>query len=161
MRRPPQSTGVERRERNKSFKRELGEYLEERRPAAITEAVWRELLERLAGVSESYLRQLLWATGLVFEQPYAGIRQHTFEELEASLREMAQIYAEAMMAGDRERARYCRRQVIGARARARFAAGKRAEKVEMAAWMLVWLEDPAVFASWVEVRKRVMAGAGA
>jgi hypothetical protein len=31
----------------------------------------------------------------------------------------------------------------------------------MAEWMLVWLEDPSLFESWVEVRKRVMeAGAG-
>jgi hypothetical protein len=152
---------VEKGERNKSFKRQLGEYLEERRPAAITEAVWRELRERLAGVSEGYLRQLLWGTGLPFELPFAGIRQHTFEELEESLKGMARIYAEAMAAGDRERARYCRRQVIGARARARFGAAKRAEKTEMAGWMLVWLEDPSVFESWVEVRKRVLeAGAG-
>ena len=40
-------------------------------------------------------------TGLPFEQPYAGIRQHTFEELEQSLREMLQVYAEAMAAGNR------------------------------------------------------------
>ena len=51
-------------------------------PPAITEAVWHDLLARLAPVSESYLRDLLRATGLPFEQPYAGIRQHTFEELE-------------------------------------------------------------------------------
>ena len=51
-------------------------------PPAITEAVWQELLKRLAPVSESYLRDLLRATGLPFDQPYAGIRQHTFEELE-------------------------------------------------------------------------------
>jgi hypothetical protein len=152
---------VERRERNKSFKRELGEYLETARPAAITEALWRELLERLTGISENYLRQLLWATGLPFERPFAGIRQHTLEELEESLKGMGRIYAEAMAAGERERARYCRRLVIGARARAKFAAGKKKEKAEMAEWMLVWLEDPSLFESWVEVRKRVMeAGAG-
>ena len=130
------------------------------RPTAITEAVWLELRARLEGISEGYLRQLLWGTGLPFEQPYAGIRQHAFGELEESLKGMARIYAEAMAAGDRERARYCRRVVIGARARAKFAAGKRPEKAEMAMWMLVWLEDPSVFESWVGVRKRVSAGAG-
>ncbi len=90
--------------------------------AAITEAVWHDLLRRLAPVSESYLRDLLRATGLPFEQPYAGIRQHTFEELEQSLGEMLAVYTEANAAGDRERARYCRRQVIGAKDRARFLA---------------------------------------
>ena len=100
----------------------MSEYLAAEQPPAITEAVWKDLLERFAPVSESYLRELLRATGLPFEQPYAGIRQHTFEELEQSLREMLRVYAEAMAAGNRQRARYCRRQVIGAKDRARFQA---------------------------------------
>ena len=142
-------------------KRRLREYLAEAQPSAITESVWKDLSARLAPVSESYLRELLRDTGLPFEQPYAGIRQHTFEELEQSLVEMLAVYVEAMAAGDRERARYCRRQVIGAKERARFAAShrrtapeKKAQKEEMAQWMLVWLENPEVFPVWVEARKR-------
>ena len=106
--------------RSKSVKRQLREYLAAQPPPAITEALWKDLLQRFEPVSESYLRELLRATGLPFEQPYDGIRQHTFEELEQSLREMLHVYAEAMAAGDRQRARYCRRQVIGAKDRARF-----------------------------------------
>jgi hypothetical protein len=143
------------------IKRELREYLESERPPAITEAVWRTLTERLAPVSESYLRDLLRETGLPFDQPYAGIRQHTFEELEQSLGEMLAVYRDANAAGDRERARYARRQVIAAKDRARFlannpktAAEKRAEKEEMAQWMLVWLENPEVFPAWAEARKK-------
>jgi len=146
-----------------SIKRRLGEYLAAEQPREITERVWRELLRRLAPVSESYLRQLIWATGLPFEMPYAGIRQHTFAELEESLARMGRAYAEAREAGDRERARYSRRLVIGAKDRAKFAAAsartkaeKKAEKREMAEWMLVWLGDPAVFPAWVEARKREM-----
>ena len=145
----------------KSVKRELREYLEAQRPAAITEAVWRDLTERLAPVSESYLRDLLRETGLTFEQPFAGIRQHTFEDLEQSLGEMLAVYREAMAAGNRERARYARRQVIAAKDRAKFLARnprtppeKAALKEEMAQWMLVWLENPEVFPAWVEARKR-------
>jgi hypothetical protein len=37
-------------------------------------------------------RELLRATGLPFEQPYAGIRQQSFEELDQSLGEMLQVY---------------------------------------------------------------------
>ena len=151
----------------KSVKQRLREYLAGAQPAAITEAVWRELLERLAPVSESYLRELLRETVLPFEQPYAGIRHHTFEELEQSLREMLPVYTDALAAGDRQRARYCRRQVIGAKDRARFLARDRrtpperkARKEEMAQWMLVWLENPEVFPAWVEARKRVDAGLG-
>ena len=145
-----------------SVKQRLREYLETVRPSAITEAVWRDLVAQLAPVSESYLRDLIRQTGLPFEQPFAGVRQHTFEELEESLREMLKVYSEAAGAGDRERARYCRRQVIAAKDRARFLSRssrmppeKQAMKEEMLDWMLVWLENPEVFPSWVEARKRV------
>ena len=148
--------------KSKSVKRQLSEYLAAEQPPAITEALWNHLLQRFAPVSESYLRELLRAIGLPFEQPYAGIRQHTFEDLEQSLREMLRVYTEATAAGNRQRARYCRRQVIGAKDRARFQARsrgaapeKRARKEEMAQWMLVWLENPEVFPAWVDARKRV------
>jgi hypothetical protein len=147
--------------KSRSIKKQLRDYLAAGQTAAITGTVWRDLLERLAPVSESYLRDLLRDTGLPFEQPYAGIRQHTFEELEESLREMQGVYAAAMSGGDRDRARYCRRQVIAAKDRARFLAQnrrtapeKKAEKREMVEWMLVWLENPGVFPAWVEARKK-------
>ena len=116
---------------------------------------------QLAPVSESYVRELLTATGLPFDQPYAGIRQHTFEELEQSLCEMLRTYTAARAAANPELARYCRRQVIGAKYRARFLSRnprippeKQAHKEEMVQWMLVWLENPEVFPAWVEARKR-------
>lgn len=151
---------------SKSIKQQLRDYLAAAQPAEIDERVWGDLLLRLAPVSETYLRELLRATGLPFAQPYAGIRQHTFEELEQSLRELLEIYTAATAAGDRDRARYCRRQVIGAKDKAKFLAKnprtpepKRAEKEEMAQWMLVWLENPEVFPAWVDARKRAQAGA--
>jgi len=146
----------------KSVKQRLRDYLAEAQPPAITAAVWNHLLASLAPVSESYLRDLLRSTGLPFEQPYAGIRQHTFEELEQTLGEMLAVYAEAAAAQDRARARYARRQVIAAKDRARFLTRsprtpmeKKAQKEEMVQWMLVWLENPEVFPAWVAARKRV------
>jgi hypothetical protein len=153
--------------KGKSIKQQLREILTAEQPPAVTESVWQGLLQRLAPVSESYLRELLRDTGLPFHQPYAGVRQHTFEELEQSLREMQQVYGEAMAVDQRERARYCRRQVIAAKDRARFLAqnprtppGKAAQKEEMVQWMLVWLENPEVFPAWVEARKKAMGEAG-
>jgi hypothetical protein len=145
----------------KSIKQRLREYLAAEQPHTITEAIWGELLHRFAPVSENYLRHLLRETGLPFVQPFAGVRQHTLAELEQSLMEMQQAYLAALRAGDKERARYCRRQVIAAKDRAKFLASnprisleKRAEKEEMALWMLVWLENPEVFPAWAAVRKR-------
>jgi hypothetical protein len=146
---------------NPSVKHRLRAILSEERPPAITEEVWNGLLRRLAPVSESYLRDLLRATGLPFAQPFCGIRQHTFAELERSLRDMLEAYTDAVAARDRQRARYCRKQVIAAKDRARFQARsprtapeKAAAKSEMAEWMLVWLENPEVFPAWVEARKK-------
>ena len=147
-----------------STKRRLAGYLASRQPERITEAVWLEVRADLSPVSDSYLRDLLQATQIPFDQPWAGIRQHTLEELESSLRGMLEVYLAAEAAGDRERARYARRQVIAAKDRARFTSRnprcspeKRAVKEEMVQWMLVWLENPAVFAAWVEARKRLQA----
>jgi hypothetical protein len=142
-----------------SVKQRLRDWLAAERPAAITEAVWRGLLTHLAPVSESYLRDLLRQTGLPFDQPWAGIRQHTLEELEQSLLDMLVVYQQAIAAGDRDRARYCRRQIIAAKDRAKFAAKKKPEKSEMSEWMLVWLENPEVFPAWVEARKRTLNNA--
>ena len=143
---------------NRSIKQAFREFLAAESPARITESVWRDLLARLAPVSESYLRELLRDTGLPFDQPYAGIRQHTFEELEASLREMLAVYTESIGSGDRDRARYCRRQVIAAKDRAKFLVKRNPAKEEMVQWMLVWLENPEVFPAWVEARKKVRHG---
>jgi len=149
---------------SKSVRQRLREYLAAAQPPAITEGVWFDLLRHLAPVSESYLRELIRGTELSFEQPFAGIRQHTLDELEQSLLEMLQVYSVAVATGNRERARYCRRQVIGAKDRARFLANnagtpaeKRQLKEEMVQWLLVWLENPEVFPSWAEARKQVLA----
>lgn len=147
-----------------SRKRRLREYLAARNPAIIGEAEWRELLEQLAPVTESYLRRLLRETETPVQQPFAGVRQKSFDELEQSLIEMERIYSEAIQAGDRERARYCRNVVIHARDRARMVARNsnappetKARKREMAGWMLVWLENPGVFPIWVRLRKMRLA----
>jgi hypothetical protein len=117
-----------------------------------------ELRRELAPVSDSYLRRLLRESGIPVAQPYAGVRQGSFEELVQSLVEMEQVYRTAMDAGDRERARFCRRVVIQAKDHARMAArrseARREEKLEMARWMLVWLENPAIFETWARLRLR-------
>jgi hypothetical protein len=139
----------------------LREWLAAHAVAGIGEVEWRGLLRELAPVSESYLRQLLRDTGMPFAQPYSGIHQKSFAELERTLREMLEVYTEAVRAGDREKMRECRRQVIAAKDRARILGRRtkasddeRVLKEEMAQWMLVWLENPEVFPAWVEIRKR-------
>ena len=85
----------------------------------------------------------------------------TLEELEASLLEMEKVYSNAIANHDRERATACRRTVIQAKDRARLISRnqkvdseKRRQRAEMVEWMLVWLENPGVFESWVALRKK-------
>jgi hypothetical protein len=141
----------------------LDQYLSEKKPAVVAEPEWAEIATRLAPISERSLRKLLAESGLRVAQPLAGLRQASFTELEESLLEMGRAYADALQAGDKERARRCRRAVIRSKDHARLAARnprtapqKRAEKDEMVQWMLVWLENPPVFPSWVRLRKRAM-----
>ena len=79
----------------------------------------------------------------------------TLDELDAGLREFARLYA-----AEPERRRALRDVVIKTKDRARYASRnakvaeeKRAEKAEMVQWMLVWLDDPSLFADWVALRR--------
>lgn len=144
----------------KSKKQRLEEFLRENHLAAISEESWHELAMLLTPISESYLRDLLQATGLPIAQPFGGVRQSSFDDLEASLKEMEKAYSNAIANHDRNRANACRRTVIQAKDRARLISRnqrvdeeKRWQKGEMVEWMLVWLENPGIFESWVALRK--------
>src|SRR5215469_10870297 len=110
--------------RSKSIKSELREWIAAEKPPRITGEIWRGLLARFAPVSESYLRDLLLKEGALIDQPWSGVRQHTLEELEASLHQLYDVYSHASQSGDRALARYCRKMVIAAKDRAKFAAAK-------------------------------------
>jgi hypothetical protein len=148
---------------NKSKKALLTAYLNEKKLSQVTEREWRGIVATLAPVSESYLRRLLADAAIPVDQPFAGVRQKTFEELEGSLVAMGEVYKNAKETGERARAQQCRNAVIQAKDHARFAARspqvspeKKAQKEEMIQWMLVWLDDPGVFPAWVKLRKQKM-----
>ncbi len=140
--------------------------MEARRPERITEADFDGLLHALAPITENYLRRLLRATGIPLAPLVGGIRQDSFENLAATLLAMEREYATAAAEDDAPRARSCRRAVIAAKDHARFSmrspklsAEQRAEKEEMVLWLLTWLENPGVFPTWLELRRRTHADA--
>ncbi len=135
-------------------KQRVRDFAAERGWSSIGEPEWRELRTAMLDVSESTLRDC----GLAIEMPWRGIVTHSLDELEASLCEMSRIYDSRP-----ELQRYCRDQVIGAKDRARWIAKsskvdeeKRRLKLEMTKWMLVWLDDPAMFPTWVRLRREEM-----
>jgi hypothetical protein len=120
----------------------------------IGENEWRELRSALSDIPETTLR----ASGIAITAPWRGVAAHSMEDLESSLLELGQVYETRP-----DLRRYCRDQVIAAKDRARWAArspkveeSKRRMKAEMVEWMLVWLADPAIFPTWVQLRKQKM-----
>jgi len=123
--------------------------------------VRNEIARRLAPVSASYLRKLLRECGAQLDTLVEGIRQDNLEELERTLLNLHSRYEEAHRRNDRAAMQECRGAVIEAKSHARLAKRradpeKRAEKDEMVNWMLVWLENPAVFPAWIRLRKRAL-----
>jgi len=99
-------------------------------------------------VSVAVIRQ----AGLPIDAPWSGVHQHTFEELEKSLREFSAIYESRP-----DLRQFSRQQVIIAKDRAKWLsvrqaldAETRARKAAMVEWMLIWLGDPALFPAWLD-----------
>lgn len=110
----------------------------------------------LGPVSGSYLRRLLRESGVPLAPLVEGVRQETFEALESSLLNLLKEYE----GGDTAYRASIRRLVIEAKDHARWAARKsekRAQKEEMALWMLTWLENPPLFPQWVRLRRQAQA----
>ncbi len=112
------------------------------------------------------MRRLLRQTGLPLSPLVEGVRQDSFEELERTLVAIGAEHQRAVEAAVRERMSQCRQLVITARQHALLAARRpgidpeaRARKEEMAAWMLLWLENPAIFPAWAALRKRARTAA--
>ena len=132
---------------------ELRRWLERQRPARIGEKEWAMLHVELGPISGSTLRRLLRESGVPLGPFIEGVRQDTFNALESSLLNLLQEYEE----GDPAQKTAIRRLVIESKEHARWAARipeKRAEKQEMALWMLTWLENPPVFPQWVKLRRQ-------
>ena len=131
---------------------ELVRWLEKHRPAQVGEAEFASLRTALAPVSESYLRRLLRECRVPLAPMVEGVRQATFEELEASLLRLLAEYESS----DPPRRMAVRRLVITAKEHARLAArnpAKRPDKEEMILWLTTWLENPPVFREWVSIRR--------
>lgn len=112
--------------------------------------------------SDLYLLDILSAAGIEIDRRLGGvpvdlrgrIRTGTLADARESLEALAREYA----AGDAVRAEDIRRAVRNAKDRLKFlldrklSADKRRVKEEVLCWMLVWLENPLVFESWVALR---------
>lgn len=134
--------------RKRGKRAELAEWIARTEPLQIGEAGFAELLRLLAPISESYLRKLLRESGVPLTPLVEGVRQGSLDELEASLLAMLAEYEK----GDPKHRAAVRHLVITAKDHARW----RSKKEEML-WLLTWLENPAVFREWVQLRRATAA----
>ncbi|MBK7929942.1 MAG: hypothetical protein IPJ98_21440 [Bryobacterales bacterium] len=138
----------------------LRQWLDENRPAAVDPALFEQIRRAIEPIEAGRLRRLLRESGLALHPLVEGVRQESPEALERTLAALSEVYE----AGTLEMKRRCRDEVIEARqhalwAQARLAGAERAEREGMRATMLVWLENPGVFAAWAAARRRLAATA--
>lgn len=136
-------------------------WLAERGWERVSEARADELDAAFPDCSEERRRAALLESGLALDPLVEGVRQESYERLEATLNALLQEYEAARESGNAPRCRLVRALVIRAKDHAELAAHnpkthdeKRAEKIEMATWLRTWLENPPVFPSWAGLRKR-------
>ncbi len=141
----------------------LSQHLAERPPGPLTEPEFALLCERLAPISEAYLRNLVRSCGLPLDPVVEGVRQESFEELGRTLLALAEEHQKALNAGDQDHAARCRQAVLKGKEHAQLAARRRdapperrTQKEEMASWMLIWLENPEIFPAWLALRKKAV-----
>ena len=137
-----------------SKKQRVRDFVESCGWGAIGEPEWHELQSALPDISEATLREC----GLPIAAPWSGVNAHSLDLLESGLRELSRVYEERP-----DLRHYCRHQVIAAKDRARWVSksslvdeARRVMKAEMVDWMLVWLDDPALFPGWVALRRQQM-----
>jgi hypothetical protein len=147
---------------SRSKKAALREFLMESGLCRVDETAARDLENRFGPFTSSYLRRTLREVAdelqIKLSPLVEGIRQDGFESLERTLRAMGEHYAARP-----ESRQECRRLVIESKEHAQFAerrfdrdgdAEARDVKREMILWMRVWLDDPALFGTWLELRRR-------
>lgn len=129
--------------------------------SAVADAELAALSQALQPISASHLRRLLRDSGVALAPWIEGVLQGSLDELETSLTRLHVEQKKALAAGDRERARKCRQCVIEAKDHARLSlrrleGERRRDREEMIQWMLVWLENSAIFLQWLRLRRRTV-----
>ena len=122
--------------------------------AAVTESVFADMVRALPAVKEAALRHAVRESGLPMAALVEGVRQGSLEELARTLCALQVEYQAASTEQDQERMRRIRALVIESKTHARFAARLKQDKREIVEWMLVWLQNPGLFDTWVRLRLR-------
>ncbi|MBI4893744.1 MAG: hypothetical protein HY821_24205 [Acidobacteria bacterium] len=116
-----------------------------------------DLAARVAGefpqVSQRTMRAALIECGLPMDPLVEGVRQDSLDHLARTLLRLGVVYED----GGPALRKTVRALVITARQHAELAARKK-PKAEEILWIRTWLENPPLFAEWLELRLRAKQG---
>ncbi|MBE0657601.1 MAG: hypothetical protein IH602_07910 [Bryobacteraceae bacterium] len=141
------------------------DWLEAHKPALVDRATAEAIRRDVGEVSGQTFRHTLIESGYALDPLVEGVNQTTIGDLARTLLALEARYEGA---GPSERAEM-RAMVMESKRHARFAAAnrkldeaRRQEKEEMLLWISTWIENPPLFAGWLNLRlaKRA-AGSGA
>jgi hypothetical protein len=102
-----------------------------------------------------------WRAADPYEAMFRNVlRFSTFDEAAATIRRLDNLRRQFARTGDREGLRLVRDAALKGKRRAQMIARnssvgerKRAEKAEIAEWFTVWLNQPELFADWLDLRR--------
>jgi hypothetical protein len=129
----------------------LREWLDAANVGRIDPSTRDRIAAHLAPVSASYLRKLLRESGVSLDPLVEGVRQDSLDHAERTLCALSEAYlhtpreARALVIEAKDHARLALRRDADAKARS-----LREELIE---WMIVWVNDPALFPIWVRLRR--------
>jgi hypothetical protein len=133
---------------------QLREWLRAADIARIDPAARDRIARELAPVSAGHLRKLLLESGAALDPLVEGVRQDSFDHAERTLCALSAVYSEsprqsrALVVQAKDHARLALRRTTGADARA--------QRQELIEWMIVWVNDPPLFPTWVRIRRRII-----
>ena len=130
----------------------LLQWLREQSTGQVDEALAFRAAAGHPEISGRTLRAALLECGLPLVPMVEGVRQDSLENLGRTLLALAAEYE----AGDAARRKQVRGVVMEARRHA-VLASRRKPKDEELLWLRTWLENPPLFAGWLELRRRACA----
>lgn len=139
----------------RTAKQAIHDWLEAHKPAVVDRAAADAIRRNVGEVSDNTFRHALLESGYPLDPLVEGVNQSTLEDLARTLLALAAVYDTSARA---ERMRM-RAMVVESKRHARFAAAnrkldgaRREEKEEMLLWISTWIENPPLFAGWLNLR---------
>jgi hypothetical protein len=131
------------------------DWLEAQKPTLVDRATTEAMRRDVGEVSDHTFRHTLIESGYALDPLVEGVNQSTLEDLARTLLTLAAMYessAKAEQVAMRALAIESKRHARFAASNRRLDESRRLEKEEMLLWISTWIENPPLFAGWLNLR---------